>query len=136
MNNGNLERQDLPNSVAWVPSVAGIVDMQVQYGISQFAQSNDVTQWVDATGAWADPTTDARNWIKAIRIALVARNDKIETDDIVTKACSSLTSVAPTGLCAWAGSASSPAPTITLAADPNWQHYRYRVFETVIPIRT
>jgi type IV pilus assembly protein PilW len=54
----------------------------------------------------------------------------------VTTACSSITAAAPTGLCAWEGSAASPAPKINLApGDANWGRYRYRVFETVIPLR-
>ncbi|HLP97177.1 MAG TPA: PilW family protein [Sideroxyarcus sp.] len=131
VNNGNLERNG-------TPSVAGVVNLQAQYGISANANSNQITGWVNPTGAWAAPTVANRNRIKAIRIAVVARNAKMEMADVTT-ACSSLTASAPTGLCAWAGSASSPAPAVTLSAppigDPNWQRYRYRVFETIIPLR-
>lgn len=128
VNNGNLQR-------AGVDSVAGIVNIQAQYGTSATANSNQVTQWVDASGAtWAAPTVADRNRIKAIRIAVVARNAKMETG-AVTTACSSLTAAAPTGLCAWAGSVGSPAPAIDLSNDPNWANYRYRVFETIIPLR-
>lgn len=115
--------------------VADVVNIQAQYGVSATAQSNQVTQWVDASGGtWAAPALADRNRIKAIRIAVVARNAKKELS-AVTSACSSTTSAAPTGLCAWAGSAASPAPTIDLSNDPDWQKYRYRVFETIIPVR-
>jgi len=118
-----------------VPTVAGIVNLQAQYGISATAASNQITQWVDATGGtWAAPTVADRNRIKAVRIAVVARNPKMEATN-VTAACSSTTATAPTGLCAWAGSVASPAPTIDLSADANWQRYRYRVFETILPLR-
>jgi type IV pilus assembly protein PilW len=129
VNNGNLERNG-------VPSVAGIVNLQVQYGISAAANSNQVTAWVDASGGtWAAPTVANRNRIKSVRIAVVARNAKMETD-VVTTACSSTTAASPTGLCAWEGNAGSPAPTVDLSAgDPNWARYRYRVFETIIPLR-
>lgn len=129
VNNGNLERNG-------VPSVAGIVNLQAQYGISAAANSNQVTLWVNASGGtWAAPAVADRNRIKAVRIAVVARNAKMEAA-AVTAACSSTTAAAPTGLCAWAGSASSPAPTVNLSAgDPNWLRYRYRVFETIIPLR-
>jgi type IV pilus assembly protein PilW len=127
VNNGQLER----NGIAIGPSV---VSMQAQYGISAVATSNVVTQWVDATGAtWGSPAIADRNRIKAVRIAIVARNDKPEGSD-VTAACSSLTAANPTGLCAWEGTATSPAPEISLAA-ADWQRYRYRVFETIIPLR-
>lgn len=128
VNNGNLERNG-------VPTMAGVVNLQAQYGISASASSNQVTQWVDATGGtWAAPTVADRNRIKAVRIAVVARNPKIEPGN-VTAACSSTTAAAPTGLCAWEGSVASPAPAIDLSADADWQRYRYRVFETVIPLR-
>ena len=129
VNGGNLERNG-------VPIVPAIVNLQAQYGVSAAANSNQITQWVDASGAtWAAPTVANRNRIKAVRIAIVAVNVKKEPK-VVTAACSSLTAATPTGLCAWAGSAASPAPTIDLSAnDSNWLSYRYRVFETIIPLR-
>ena len=145
---GNLDR-DREGSTAWLsgttPSVVGIVNLQAQYGISAAANSNQVTQWVDASGGtWAAACTVAnRNRIKAIRIAVVARNAKMEPS-VVTAACSSTTAAAPTGLCAWDGTrASHPvvapllaAPAIDLSpGDANWARYRYRVFETIIPLR-
>ncbi len=136
-----------------VPSVGDIVNIQAQYGISAAANTNQIIQWVDAvdglpSGNWSAAslaTANAdRNRIKAVRIAVVARNGLLEKD-IVTqayygKACSSLSSDAPNGVCAWAGSSAgtnppSDAPAIDLSNDPNWQHYRYRVFETIIPLR-
>lgn len=136
-------------SVAPVAMVPDIVNMQAQYGISAVPISNQVVQWVDATGPWAAPDITAvacdaatanRNCIKAIRIAVVARNGVLENTNVTT-ACSSLSGVNPTGLCAWAGIQAvapviaSPAPTIDLSADVNWQRYRYRVYESVIPVR-
>lgn len=148
-NGGNLERCELTAAIAnggncdladpdakFIPSVAGIVNLQAQYGVAATASSNQITQWVNASGAtWGAPTVANRNRIKAVRIAVVARNDKMETTT-VSSACSSLTAPAPTGLCAWAGSAASPAPTIDLSpGDANWARYRYRAFETIIPLR-
>lgn len=116
VNNGNLQRngQDI---------VAGIVNLQAQYGISMAANSNQITQWVDPTGGWATPGVADRNRIKAIRLAVVARNQKMEATDVTTAVGS------------WTGSASSPAPTVDLSTDADWQRYRYRVFETIIPLR-
>ncbi len=150
---GNLERTDRVNGVATTtPMVVGVVNLQVQYGISAAANSNQITRWVNAknvadlgaaavdgvsTGVdWGAGLTVAnRNRIKAIRVAVVAQNAKIEPS-AVTAACSSTTAAAPAGLCAWAGSATSPAPVLDLLPrDANWARYRYRVFETIIPIR-
>ena len=125
VNAGNLERRNSAVSPAFVPSVPGIVSIQAQYGISISATSNQVTQWVDATApTWAVPTVDDRNRIKAVRIAVVARNAKKEA------------AVVTTALNSWTGTASSPAPAISLSGDdPDWGHYRYKVYETVIPLR-
>ena len=145
---GNLDRTAVVNGVSsTTPSVVGVVNLQAQYGISATAKSNQVIQWVDASGGtWAAPTLADRNRIKAIRVAVVARNAKIEPD-VVTAACSSTTTAAPTGLCAWDATSglpnpvvppfvASPAPQINLLpGDANWARYRYRVFETIIPLR-
>ncbi|MBI4809046.1 MAG: PilW family protein [Nitrosomonadales bacterium] len=105
--------------------MAGIVNMQAQYGVSASADSNQVVQWVDPTGIWDTSvlTLANRNRIKAIRIAVVARTDRLEANDVTT------------AITSWADSASSPAPAIDLSADANWKRYRYRVFETIVPLR-
>jgi type IV pilus assembly protein PilW len=132
INNGNLQLNG-------ADAITGIVNIQAQYGISASANSNVVTQWVDPSVAgWTTTTIADRNRIKAIRIAVVARNPKMEPASVnppPTSACSSRILPSPTGLCAWAGTAASPAPTINLSADANWRRYRYRVFETIIPLR-
>lgn len=133
VNNGNLER----NGTA---VVADIINLQAQYGISNTADSNTIIQWVEPTGAtWGVPSVANRNRIKAVRLAVVARNPQIDST-VVTAACNSTNF---TGLCAWqdvpvggAISVASPAPAIDLSsADANWGRYHYRVFETIIPMR-
>jgi len=118
-----------------VPILSGIVSLQAQYGIAATANSNQITQWVNASGTWATPemTVADRNRIKAVRLAVIARNAKPDPAQ-VTAACSSTTAAAPTGLCAWAGTTASPAPAIAFT-DANWQQYRYRSFETILPLR-
>jgi type IV pilus assembly protein PilW len=145
VNAGNLERTSIRTvngvvtAAVTVPVVAGVVNLQAQYGIAATANSNTVTQWVDAAsgGTW-DPTTMTvanRNRIKSIRVAVIARNTKIEPFAVSTT-CSSTTLASPTGICAWQGSVASPAPTVNLSTgNPNWDRYHYRVFETIIPTR-
>ncbi len=123
-------------------SIAGIVNLQAQYGVSKTADSNHVDQWVDATGIWGAPISSPaiRNRIKAIRVALVVRTDKKELTNVTT-ACSSATDASPTGLCAWDDTSASPdtaspAPIIDLSDDnADWLKYHYRVFETILPLR-
>ena len=60
----------------------------------------------------------------------------MEISSTTSSLCSSTTTANPTGLCSWEGTAGSPAPTIDLSpADTNWGRYRYRVFDTIIPLR-
>jgi type IV pilus assembly protein PilW len=141
VNNNQLERDGAAN-------VAEIVNMQAQYGISAAGNNNQVTEWVNATGATWGPaiTTANRNRIKAVRIAIVARNGLLEKEDVTT-ACSSTVDAEPTGLCAWDATSvnpatASPAPEIDLSKNtdgtdnPDWQKYRYKVYETIVPIRS
>ena len=117
------------------PLVSEVVNMQAQYGVSTTANSNQVNEWVNATGAtWSAPTVADRNRIKAIRVAVVVRNGLLEKE-VVSTQCSSTTAANPTGVCAWDGSVYGEAPTINLTGIPNWDRYRYRVFETIIPLR-
>ncbi len=99
------------------PILSEIVSLQAQYGItgstSAAIKSNQITQWVDA-GALANP-----NRIRAIRVAVVARNNQLEKTNV--------TAAAPIS---WTG-----GPAINLSANADWQRYRYRVYEAIIPIR-
>lgn len=116
------------------PIVAEIVNMQAQYGISATADSNQVVSWVNATGAWEDPAIDDRNRIKAVRISVVARNGLLEKE-VVTVPCTTAQGTVNNGPCAWDDTGLDAAPEIDLSADGDWQNYRYRAYETVIPLR-
>lgn len=134
----NLVRTANVNGAAGTatPNTVGIVNIQAQYGISGSVTSNQVTSWVSATGGtWAAPTVPNRNLIKAVRLAVIARNAKIE-QEATTAACSSTTAANPAGLCAWDGSGGSAAPTVDLSpGNPSWNKYHYRVFGTIVPLR-
>lgn len=116
------------------PIVSEIVNMQAQYGLSATANSGVVTSWVDATGAWAAPATSERNRIKAVRIVVVARNNLLEKE-VVSTACTTTKGTANNGPCAWDDTSFDAAPAIDLSANANWQNYRYKTFETIIPLR-
>lgn len=122
--NNNL----LENGVVYSNNV---VSIQAQYGIAadvaSAAASDVIAAWVDATGAWAVPDTTNRKMIKAVRIAIVSRNPQLEKEN-VSSACGSGQSGE---VCAWDGG----GPAIDLTADPDWRRYRYRVFDTIVPVR-
>jgi type IV pilus assembly protein PilW len=141
-NKNELMRADRNNpppangTAGGVPVLSDIVNLQAQYGLATSNGSNQVTKWVDTV------TFANRNSIRAIRVAIVARNSKREDNVVPTSTgCSSLVDANPTGLCSWDATSAnpttaSPAPNINLIAnDANWNHYRYRVYETIIPIR-
>lgn len=119
VNNNQLETNNSP-------VISDIVNIQAQYGISANANSNQITQWVNATAAtgFATPTVANRNRIRAVRVAVVARNSVLEKTNV--------TAAAPV---AWPDIAGSPAPAIDLSGTANWRQYRYRVYETIIPLR-
>lgn len=111
-----------------------IVRLKAQYGIAPTG-SQDVTQWVNATAAtgWNTLDADKIKRIKAVRVAVVARSAKLETAN-VTNTCVNNAGT-NNGPCLWADTAASPAPLIDLSGDTRWRRYRYRVYETIIPLR-
>jgi len=131
-----------PNSVA-VPVASDIVALQAQYGVTNTEDTaspattaarflNQVDQWVDATGVFGPAITlFDRNRIRAIRIAVIARDGNLQRT-IVSQACNG-TAPGISKVCIWQ-SAATPA-NVDLSNVPNWQRYRYRSFEVTIPLR-
>lgn len=118
------------------PSILGadIVRLKAQYGVAD-AGSQDVNHWVSATAAtgWNSLDKAKVKRIKAIRLVIVARSSKREGTN-VTGACTNNAGT-NNGPCAWSDSAADPAPLIDLSSTADWQKYRYRVYQTIIPIR-
>jgi type IV pilus assembly protein PilW len=110
-------------SASWVPIVNNIASLRVQYGHASTAVSG-VDSWDQTTPPLSTPSqaTLACLWARtsAARIAVLVRNSQVDKDV--------LTGIAPV----WEGSADAP---FDLTARANWQNYRYKVFETVIPVR-
>jgi type IV pilus assembly protein PilW len=112
------------------PVISDIVNLQAQYGVSATINSEIVAEWRDATGGtWATPTVANRNRIKAIRLAIVARNSLLEKD-VVSQACTGA-ATGPARVCAWGADINLTGTDV--GAD--WNRYRYRVYEVVVPLR-
>lgn len=126
---GALTSQDYFSTIDTTVLATNIVALKAQYGIAN-AGSQAVNNWVSAinTGVedWSAPTAAQFKRIKAVRIAVVARSTQRERPPKLGDPCDA-TKVAPT---TWPG-----GPAIDLSNDPNWQCYRYRVFQTVVPLR-
>lgn len=142
-----------------------IVNLQAQYGFDtrsnaaiQFAcpsntasgQCSIVDTWsgtminADGLGATGDAGDIAR--IYAIRFAVVARSGLKEKPDPATGICNATTSANPDNRPRWAGgividvsktpNGQYPFKDDGITPDPNaWQCYRYKTFETVVPVR-
>lgn len=128
---GQLLRSETYSGEA--PNVANIINIQAQYGVSASVNTTQVVNWVNANDLDVAQLNN-RNRIRAVRVAVVARSGQPETAN-VSVACSSTTLANPTGVCAWSGTVDNPAPVVDLTGDPDWRLYRYRVFETIIPLR-
>ena len=123
-----LLRSDNSVTPATTDEVAApeIVDLQAQYGVAP-ANSQSVNEWVDATGGWVTPNVTDRKRIKALRIALVARSSQYEKPE-PEQACATTTADMVAKWSAWAKFSTGSYPA-------DWQCYRYKVFETVVPLR-
>jgi type IV pilus assembly protein PilW len=116
-----------------------IVHMRAQYGVDDGVNDGSVT--FSSTFLAGDGIVDrfirtTPPWTRviAVRVTLVARSALAEKPTRVGGACDATTD----------GTESPPGPdqrpkwaggTFDLTADPDWKCYRYRVFETTIPLR-
>lgn len=118
---GQLTYQNLFTDSAATAIVDGIVQVQAQYG-----KDTNGDGAVDAWSATMPATPTSVDWSNnlAIRVAVVARSALPEKPNPTTNLCDT-TTVAPS----WVGG------SIDVSSDANWQCYRYRVFQTVIPLR-
>jgi type IV pilus assembly protein PilW len=121
------------------PMSEDVVFIKAQYGIdttcttalgtcSSVVGSQSVDRFVSAsTPGWteADITRDNAARIKAIRVVVVVRNSQYNRDP-----------VSPASITLWdvVNAADSAAPVLNVSALPDGQNYRYRVFETIVPL--
>jgi type IV pilus assembly protein PilW len=117
----------------WDAIANNIVSLRAQYGRDTAAagvMDGIVDIYDQTTPSVAVTPNTACSWsrISAVRLAIVARSVQYEK--------TAVTAVAPL----WEGAVAnnplgSSGNPIVLSADPNWQNYRYKVFQTVVPIR-
>jgi type IV pilus assembly protein PilW len=132
------------NSLTTVPIAPHIVNLQAQYGFdarSGIQTNAKVTKWseimLDADGSQVIGDNGDLRRLLAIRIAIVARSEKKE------KAASGVCNISSTPT--WrAGNATTGElenSEIDVSKNPDrsnnseWRCYRYRVYETVVPLR-
>ncbi|MFM2068513.1 MAG: hypothetical protein RLZZ584_3422, partial [Pseudomonadota bacterium] len=115
---GNATTEDL---------YSGILSLQAVYGKALGADTQQVTVW-NATDPALDVATATgtaiNGWsrVVAVRIAVVARSQQYEKTEVTT----TLPVWHPDGV---------TAESIKVDTNTDWKHYRYKVYETVVPLR-
>lgn len=126
------------NPAIWTPIGNNIVSMRAVYWRDTTVPNMDGIP--DGDGHDQGTPNTACGWarVSAISLALVARSTQF-SKDIVTTTASNAPS--PANAPTWSENAAAPiiGPVGTLgpdaSADEPWKHYRYKVFEAVIPMR-
>ena len=121
-----LARSDnMRTPTVWAEVSEGIIDLRAQYGYDDDGNSQiecpnaaALCEWTAAPLA-SPPLTLPITWskVRAVRVALLARGQQYEKDEV--------TAALPT----WTGG------TFSDPVNADWKHYRYRVYEQVIPLR-
>lgn len=113
-----------------------VISFQAQYGFDTRpgAQTNlQVTQFsdtvIDADGSGVAGNSDDWMRLGAVRVAIVVRNKYPERPDATTGLCNTTTNVP-----AWTWG-SIPEAVLDPTDTDEWKCYRYKVFESVIPLR-
>ncbi|MFG6488946.1 PilW family protein [Roseateles sp. BYS78W] len=131
---GNLQGTDLSLTDGSMLPAADlypqIVKMQAFYG-----KDTDGDGKVDAYNKTA-PTSNAE-WkqVKTLRIAIVARSGQFEKEEVTATApqwdLGSTIAVTGTATC----NGSSACLSLDVSALADWKHYRYKVYDTIVPLR-
>lgn len=132
---GDVAKKD--NAAYWVPIASNIVSMRAQYGKDTSATVDTIVDKYEQ-GVDVPPTVASVQcgWVRisAVRLALVARSSQYDKDVV--------TAGAPSWMGTTAGNPVGSASTLIDltkksdgSANSDWQHYRYKVFQTVVPMR-
>jgi type IV pilus assembly protein PilW len=114
---------------SWSEVAEGVINLQAQYGLATDTTGDGQCDSDDSPNlAWGVAAPTAWSCLRAIRVGLLARSQQYEKDAV--------TNTAPS----WAAGAFTMT-NIDGSADSSpgdandWRHYRYHVYQTVIPLR-
>jgi len=108
---------------------SNVINLQALYG--KDTDGDDVVDSFDTT----TPTNNAE-WlqVRAVRVAIVARSAQYEKDEVTQTQplwdVGNFAAVAGTAACG-----SSKCLTLTVNGASDWKHYRYKVFDVLVPLR-
>jgi type IV pilus assembly protein PilW len=140
--NGNLHTTDSllsDGSTTSFDAVDGIIDLRAQFGKDNGVNNGTVSNAIYAANDGIIDSFDntapvtAADWsqVLALRVAVLSRIDNFEKPSVSGGNCDATTAM-PT----WSGSAADPFTAINIASVTSQDRcFRYRVFETVIPLR-
>lgn len=156
---GNAGNVTPLNPAVWVPVAGNIVTLRAQYGQDITNNSPSITSpntglmdgvvdiYSQTSPANSGASKDACDWLRtiSIRLALVARNTQLEKN-IVTSTSplwegTTSTNNNPAWIASGGNVSGASANPIDLTkypngtVNPNWQNYRYKVFQTTVPMR-
>lgn len=129
-----LQVQDLfglPAGTAAQAIVDDIVDLQAEYGVDDGVSGGTADDGLVDSWTTTVPTT-AGGWrrVLAVRIGVLSRSGNYERPAVAGGACAATTATP-----VWSGSATAGAVSVFTIPDGLPSCYKYRVFETVIPLR-
>jgi type IV pilus assembly protein PilW len=100
-----------------------VINLQALYGVASASASRTIDSWTTDT-----PTTSvAWDRVIAVRVGILARSTQYETDEVTT--------ARPTWMPDGTTAQQFTLPSCPVGENDCWKHYRYRVFESVIPLR-
>jgi type IV pilus assembly protein PilW len=132
--NDELMFQNLITDTAAVSVTDSIVQLQAEYGRDMNGDGKidpdplGPDRWEATMPVGATPVDWSR--VLAVRVAVVARSAQPEPREPGASACTTTTQLPK-----WKDDGMGGGTPIAVDADPNWQCYRYRVFETTVPLR-
>ncbi len=111
----------LPTAGVESPVVPDVVNLKAQFGLDTDGDGA-VDLWQEATGNWTLANQKVARWntlsqIRAVRVAVVTRSPQYEKDPVTTGPLVMLDG------------------TVSMNLNSDQQHYRYKVLETIVPLR-
>jgi type IV pilus assembly protein PilW len=131
--------KDCTVATNWSSIANNIVSLRAQYGRDTAAGAMDgIVDIYDQTTPSGGNTACAWARISAVRLAIVSRSVQFEKTVVTSNLTSESPPAAPAPV--WDGQVAnnpvgSTASPIDLSGNANWKNYRYKVFQTVVPIR-
>ena len=127
-------QNQLPTAGPVNPVISEVVNLKAQYGLDTTVPPDGIIDtWEDSNGAWwqgfialapADPQRLIQlRQLLAVRIAIVTRSAQYEKDSVTLGPLTMFDAPLPVSM------------TLNAACPPCDQHYRYKVLETIVPMR-